>query len=285
LKKLIVNADDFGLAESINAGIIKGFKEGLITSTSLMCSAPAFADAVKLAEDCPKLGVGIHLTLVGSVAPVLPPEEVPSLVDGQGLFPDNYVSLAKNLYTGKLKISEVRRELSAQIERGLATGLHFTHLDSHQHIHVLPGLQNLTLELARTYGFKAVRIPGEAYTWKGGFDCGLVRMLGKCGLSFCSDLFRLRLKGTGIAAPDHFFGMVAGGHLNQQLVSCILMNLPEGVSEIMTHPGLEAEALSRRFTWGYHWEDELQAFLAVENRTLVEKNDIQLINFGGLLNA
>lgn len=285
MKKLIVNADDFGLAESINAGIMKGVKEGLITSTSLMCSAPSFADAVQRAQKYPNLGLGIHLTLVGGVAPVLPPEQVPSLINEKGVFPDNYVLLAQRLYSGRLKLEEVRRELSAQIEKGLATGLKFTHLDSHQHIHVLPGLQDLTLELAANYGFKAVRIPGEAYTWKGGFDCGMVRMLGKCGLSFCSALFRGKLKGKDLVAPDHFFGMVAGGHLNQQLVGNILLNLPDGVSEIMTHPGLNAADLNKRFTWGYHWEDELNAFLAEENKSIIVAKGIQLINFGGLLNA
>ena len=94
MKKLIVNADDFGLAESINRGIIKGYKDGFITSTSLMCSAPAFADAVKLARLTPGLGLGIHLTLVGGVKPVLPAAQVSSLVDEQGVFLDNYVLFA-----------------------------------------------------------------------------------------------------------------------------------------------------------------------------------------------
>ena len=86
MKKLIVNADDFGLHPLINAGIIKGYKEGFITSTSLMPSAPCWQEAVKLAQENPQLGIGVHLTLVGSVAPVLPAAKVSSLLDEQGLF-------------------------------------------------------------------------------------------------------------------------------------------------------------------------------------------------------
>jgi hypothetical protein len=106
VKALIVNADDFGLAESINRGIIKGYKDGFITSTSLMCSAPAFKDAVALAqENHPGLGVGIHLTLVGGVAPVLPPEQVPTLVDDQRRFPGKLCAFCQeSLYTGGIKL-------------------------------------------------------------------------------------------------------------------------------------------------------------------------------------
>ena len=285
MKKLIVNADDFGLAESINKGIIKGYKEGFITSTSLMCSAPAFANAVKLARETPGLGLGIHLTLVGGVQPVLPADQVASLVDEQGVFLDNYVLFAKRFYTGGIKLVELEAELRAQIERGLATKLSFTHMDSHQHLHVLPGMGKIVLNLCREYGFKAVTIPEESYFWTGGYKSSLVRTMGKCGLSFCSALFRRQVKTYGFSAPDHFFGMVAGGNLNETLVGNILAALPEGTSEIMTHPGLEADKLAQQFKWGYHWEQELDAFISSKNKRKLTEDKIHLVNFGGLQNA
>ena len=119
MKKLIVNADDFGLHPLINAGIIKGYKEGFITSTSLMPSAPCWQEAVKLAQENPQLGIGVHLTLVGGVAPVLPAEKVSSLLDEQGLFLPDYVAFAKRFYSGSVKRSELEAELGAQIERAL----------------------------------------------------------------------------------------------------------------------------------------------------------------------
>ena len=119
MKKLIVNADDFGLHPLINAGIIKGYREGFITSASLMPSAPCWQEAVKLAQENPQLGIGVHLTLVGSVESVLPAAKVSSLLDEQGLFLTDYVAFAKRFYSGSIKRSELEAELRAQIERAL----------------------------------------------------------------------------------------------------------------------------------------------------------------------
>ena len=147
MKKLIVNADDFGLHILINQGIIKGHQEGFITSTSIMPSADAFDEAVALAQDNPQLGIGIHLTLVGGVKSVLPQSKIASLLDGEGRFLPDYVAFAKRFYTGGVKISELEAELRAQIEKALASKLNLTHIDSHQHTHVLPGINGLVRKL------------------------------------------------------------------------------------------------------------------------------------------
>ena len=282
MKKLIVNADDFGLHEEINKGIIKGFQEGFITSTSLMCSAPAFENAVALAKENPGLGIGIHLTLVGSVPSVLPKEKISSLVNDKGLFPENYVAFAKMFYTGQVKMVQLESELRAQIEKALATGLNITHVDSHQHTHVLPGMTGLVVKLCNEYKIKNIRIPQEGYFFSGGFAGGLGRKIGRAGLSFCACLAAMQAKSTGLAYPESFFGMLAGGNLNETLVGNIITSLPDGVSEIMTHPGLNKQELDKHFTWDYHWEDELNAFLSAKNKTLLEQHKVALMNFGGL---
>lgn len=282
MKGLIVNADDFGLHQEINKGIIKGYQEGFITSTSLMCSAPAFDDAVALARKNPGLGIGIHLTLVGSVPSVLPKEKISSLVDDTGLFPENYVVFAKKFYTGQVKMVQLELELRAQIEKALATGLTITHVDSHQHTHVLPGMIGLVVKLCNEYQIKNIRIPQEDYFFSGGFAGGLGRKVGRAGLSFCACLAAMKAKSAGLKYPDSFFGMLAGGNLNERLVGNIINTLPEGVSEIMTHPGLDKQELDKHFTWNYHWEDELNAFLSAKNKTLLEQQQVVLMNFGGL---
>lgn len=283
MKQLIVNADDFGLHEEINRGIIKGHREGFITSTSLMVGAPAWEGAVELAQANQGLGVGVHLTLVGGVKPVLPAERVASLVDEQGLFLPSYVEFAKRYYTGGVKAEELELELRAQLERALATSLNITHIDSHQHTHVLPGVNSLVLKLGIEYNIRRVRIPWESVSFEGGFKAGLGRKIGRNGLSFCAALAKSRAKGLGYAYPDHFFGMLAGGNLNPQLISNIINSLPHGISEIMTHPGLNKAELGRLFTWNYHWEDELAAYLDPENQALLQKQQIKLINFGDIV--
>lgn len=282
MKKLIVNADDFGLHPLINRGIAKGHREGFITSASLMCSAPAFEEAVRLAGENPELGIGIHLTLVGGVPSVLPCGQVSTLLDDNGLFLPDYAAFAKRYYTGGVSSSQLEAELRAQIEKGLGAGVNVTHIDSHQHTHVLPGINKLVLKLCNEYNIKRIRIPKEAYFFSGGFSAGAGRFIGRGGLSFCASLAGSAADGRNILHPDHFFGMLAGGHLCEELVGNIIRSLPDGVSEIMTHPGLGAEELGRLFKWGYHWEDELNAYLSPKNRSLLQKMHIALINFGDL---
>lgn len=281
MKKLIINADDFGLHPLINKGIIKGHREGMITSTSLMPSAPYFDEAVQLAKANPSLGIGIHLTLVGGVKPACR-SGVNSLLTADGVFAEDYTVFAKKWYTGSIKKAELEKELTAQIEKVLAAGIKPTHIDSHQHMHVLPGIAGIVVRLCQKYGIKKIRMPGENIFWSGGFNAGIGRKIGRDGLSFCTMLARSKAKGAGLIYPQHFFGMLAGGNLNKTLVRSILLNLPDGTSEIMTHPGLDSAVLAQNFTWGYHWQDELNAFLDGDNKKIVREHGIKLINFGGL---
>lgn len=282
MKQLIVNADDFGLHPLINAGIIKGHQDGFITSTSLMPSAPCWQEAVRLAEENPRLGIGVHLTLVGGVSSVLPKEQVSSLLDDEGLFLPDYVAFAKRYYSGAVKKAELEAELRAQLERALSCGVNITHIDSHQHTHVLPGINSLVLKLSNEYNIIRVRIPKEGYLFTGGFQTGVGRLIGRSGLSFCADMAALRADSLGLRHPQHFYGMLAGGHLNAQLIANILRQLPEGVSEIMTHPGLDSAALGKAFSWQYHWREELDAYLDAGNKALLKELGIEPVSFAAL---
>lgn len=282
MKQLIVNADDFGLHPLINAGIIKGHQEGFITSTSLMPSAPCWQEAVRLAKENPRLGIGVHLTLVGGVPSVLPKEKVSSLLDDDGLFLPDYVAFAKRYYSGAVRRSELEAELRAQLERALSCGVNITHIDSHQHTHVLPGINSLVLKLSNEYNIIRVRIPKEGYFFTGGFQTGVGRLIGRSGLSFCADMAALRADSLGLRHPQHFYGMLAGGHLNAQLIANILRQLPEGVSEIMTHPGLDSVALGEAFSWQYNWREELDAYLDAGNKALLKELGIEPVSFAAL---
>lgn len=282
MKQLIVNADDFGLHPLINAGIIKGHQEGFITSTSLMPSAPCWQEAVRLAKENPRLGIGVHLTLVGGVPSVLPKEKVSSLLDDDGFFLPDYVAFAKRYYSGAVKRSELEAELRAQLERALSCGVNITHIDSHQHTHVLPGINSLVLKLSNEYNIIRVRIPKEGYFFTGGYQTGVGRLIGRSGLSFCADMAALRADSLGLRHPQHFYGMLAGGHLNAQLIANILRQLPEGVSEIMTHSGLDSAALGKAFSWQYHWREELDAYLDAGNKALLKELGIEPVSFAAL---
>lgn len=287
MKELIVNADDFGLDPLVNEGIMRAWRNGFVTSTSVITCAPAFDDAVERLQKMPLtgnngLGTGIHLTLVGGLKPVLPAEEIPTLLTNEGVFPKDYKEFAKMFYFGGMKITEIQAELEAQIDKGIASGLKFTHLDSHQHVHVLPGVQDIAIKLCRTYSIPAMRVPAEAYGFFGGYNCSAGRKIGKWGLTFWAERLRSKLAEYKIKTTDHFFGMAAGGNLNEELVGNILKAVPEGTSEIMTHPGISNTALAEKFPWDYHWEAEMNAFTSPVNLELLEIRNIKLRRFDEL---
>lgn len=136
MKQLIINADDFGLHENINLGIIEGHTKGCITSTSLMAASPAYEHALNLAAKCPDLGIGVHLTLVGG-RPLTDPKSIPSLVDNEGMLCESYPAFLKKFCLAAVSLADVRRELSAQVKKILSDGVCVTHLDSHQHMHIV----------------------------------------------------------------------------------------------------------------------------------------------------
>ena len=276
MKRLIVNADDFGLHASVNRGIRDAHSGGIVTSTSLMAGGAAFDEAVAIARDCPDLGVGVHLTLVGA-RPVV--SAVASLVDGEGNFCASYPVFLRRYLQGIVKRAEVARELAAQIEKVTRAGIRPTHLDSHQHLHVVPGITGMVLDLARRFAIAAVRIPAEPLGFFGGMSPSVGRVVGRSGLTVLAGLFRRRALAAGLKAPDHFFGMLAGGQLNETALQNILQRLPAGTSEIMCHPGRPDAALARQYSWGYHWGDELAALCAPRARRILQENGVRLISF------
>ncbi|HEV2667612.1 MAG TPA: ChbG/HpnK family deacetylase, partial [Blastocatellia bacterium] len=136
-RRLIVNADDFGLTNGVNCAIIEGHTRGLVSSATLMANMPAFDAAVRLAKDHPSLGVGLHFNITQG-RPVAGASRVGSLIDDRGEFWGTSTAFLRRMLAGRLKIEEVVIELRAQIEKALNAGLRLTHVDSHKHTHALP---------------------------------------------------------------------------------------------------------------------------------------------------
>ncbi|HEX8770600.1 MAG TPA: ChbG/HpnK family deacetylase, partial [Acidimicrobiales bacterium] len=155
---LIINADDFGLTERISAGILRGHRDGIITSTSVLAVGPAYPKVSPWLADEPGLGVGVHLAAVGEDPPLLPPSEIPSLVDRRGHFSEGYKGFLLRAMAGRIDVDDLEREFAAQLELVLELGLRITHLDAHQHIHLWPSVRGVVLKLARRYDVAAVRV-------------------------------------------------------------------------------------------------------------------------------
>ena len=279
MRALIVNADDFGLHEVINAAVIEGHRQGCITSASLMCNGDAFSGAVAISRANPGLGVGLHLTLVGGGRPVAHPEEVPTLVDKNGCLPKAYPQFLRRFCARRISLSDVRTEFRYQIEAALGAGIQPTHLDSHQHLHVLPGIIDIVLELAKAFDIPALRLPAEPVFFIGGAGFKPVRMATRGGLTMFAALARRKVRAAGLLAPDNFFGMLAGGSLGEERLAQICSHLPEGVTEVMMHPGTDNMALRRRFGWPYNWEEELAAVKSHRVASLLKTLGVSLISF------
>ena len=292
MKRLIVNADDFGLTAGVNQAIMEAHHDGLISSTSLLANGRAFASAVALSHQAPRLGVGIHLNLTEG-KPVAPASSVPSLLNSQGVFARKPAGLWRAMILGPVSAVEIERELRAQIETVLAAGIVPTHLDSHKHVHALPALARMSLKLARQYRIGAIRTVAESWPalryLLGRFPRAKPRILrqrfNSLALSALSRRWRGSLRPAGIACAGHFYGVTPTGFLDEELLREILRRLPDGASELMCHPGFVDEALGQTPTRLLEQrEKEYQALTRPGTILLAKDLGIQLINYGDLAN-
>ena len=279
--RLIVHADDFGISERVNAGVIDAHRNGILTSASIMASAVQFEQAVQLARETPSLDIGVHLTLAEE-RPLLDPGLIPSLVDDTGCFHRHATVFAKRYAQGKIDLEDVRRELEAQVAKVMATGLPVSHLDSHQHLHMLPGVLRITRELAIKHGIPCIRYPRETirpYMFRRLGQASRIAQLAVLNI-FC----RLGQK-SFTARTDHFVGFYHGGALNRANLAEVVAHLPrKGVCELMCHPGHDDPG-SERAHWGYNWPAELEALLDREIAASLRKRGVALISYRDLATA
>lgn len=276
LKQIIVNADDFGRHLSINRAVEQGFHNGVLRSATIMPGGAAFAGAAALAARTPALGVGIHLTLVNGT-PVLPPAEIPSLVTKEGVFVDDHMVFAVRLLRGAVRLTEVRAELAAQLRRVEAAGIRPTHADSHRHMHVLPGVVDIVLDLCREAHIPAMRAP-YAPLFAGRFG-GIGQLIGRTGLAFLARRAAARARHCGIRTPDHFAGIVAGEAVDLAALTRIAQNLADGTTEVMLHPGTDNAVLIRACHWQHDFAAELAAVRAPAVRTALAAAGAEFVNF------
>ncbi len=282
---VVVNADDFGLREEINRGVAESFDRGIVTSASLVPTGAGFEQAVELARARPDLDLAVHLALT-QTRPVCAPELVPSLVDGGGRFAPDWRAFLGRYLRGSVRSAEVEKELRAQTERALATELSFSHLDSHQHLHMLPGLLPIVVRLASEYGLGAVRYPRQRRSRErpGGAGAALRRGAELAALRAVCRLGRRSLRANGLLTADDFRGFVeAGRWLPETLVETI-DDLDPGLTEIVCHPGAD-DGVDAELGWHYRWEQELAALTCPEVSAAVSHSGVKLTTYRSLLAA
>lgn len=291
MRRLIVNGDDFGYTRGVNAGIVRAHRQGILTSTTLMANGEAFEDAVRLARECPSLGIGCHLVLVGGQA-MAPVREIQSLAGPDGELPDTLGSLVKRLTLGRVKQEELETELRAQIQRIRMAGVQPTHVDTHKHTHLHPKVMRAVAQVAREFGIQAVRKPYENFRTLFGGSPGR-RGEGQLGRSMTVAAARIgqarfkKLTGMrGLRTTDHFCGIRWTGTLAASHLLKLLTQLPEGTTELMCHPGMLDSELEKAGTrLKRERERELEALTDAEVLRAVRENGIQLISYRELGNC
>lgn len=273
-KWLIINADDLGLHVDINRGIRQAHLEGIVTSASLVPCGEAFDHAVRICRECPGMDVGIHLTLIGE-RPLTPTARIPSLVGSDGRFYPTYRDLAVRILSGQASTVEIRREVEAQVDRVVQAGIQPSHLDSHQHVHLLPQLWRVVVDIAVRQHIQWIRIP--RYTALVLARRSRTDPFFRAGLNVLSAVRRRQL--SALRCVHHTPGLHLSGRMDKRQLGRILTDLRSGVSELITHPGLATPDLERRYRWGYAWTEECAALSSQELRRLTDHLGIALVRF------
>ena len=271
VRRLIVNADDFGRSHSINEAVIRAHREGILTTASLMVNEPACSEAVKLAKENSKLGVGLHLTLLMGRS-ALTPEKIPGLVNARGEFSNYPIDVGVGYFFKPGLREQLRAEIHAQFEKFRATGLPLDHVNGHLHLHLHPTVLRILMEDAEKLGIKRMRLTREPF-W---MDVPLAKgnrlyRSTHAAIYFClSWLAQSRLDRRRILHTKRVFGLLQNARVDEQYILKLLTILPAGDSELYSHPSLD------------EFKHESDALVSPRVKELVTKLGIELIRYQDL---
>lgn len=263
-----------------------------------MPNGPAFEDAVLIAKENPGLGVGIHLSLVDERC-IADTSRVRGLAAQDGSLPPTYGAFIKALALRRFGPRQVSEEIDAQVSRALESGISPTHLDSHQHLHMLPGVFASVTAIARDAGIHVIRLPLERPANRASMHRGAVCPDAEEGgamhrAAVCTDAFRKsqiaalsllcrfragQLRRHGFHVADRFWGLAASGNLTEPDLSRVVDSLQPGVNELMCHPGYSDEAMKSRYQWDYHWDQETAALCSHSIALIIDDRHIRLATF------
>jgi len=286
VRRLIVNADDFGLTRGVNRAIFEAHTRGIVTSTTLMANSIAFEEAVQLAKSDDGWSVGCHVVLLDG-QPLCESPRVSSLVQRKKshVFRDGVAGFAVRALTGRIDSEQVEAETTAQIRKLQSNGVKVSHLDSHKHTHMFPAALEGILRAARTCSITAIRNPFEVVAanfaraqrrlWKRYAQVKTLRGL--------AGGFRRAVTKAGLRTPDGTLGIVATGHLTGDLFQHIADNMPDGTWEFVCHPGYVDSDLDRiRTRLRTQRAEELKVLTSPEAKTALKRRGIELISYNQL---
>ncbi len=285
MRRLIINADDFGLTSGVNRAIAEASRSGVVTSTTIMANARAFVEAVDLAKGLPGLKTGCHVVLIDG-EPV--ETGLPTLTKGTERFRSSLKGFALAAWRRKISTEEVQREAEAQIRKIQSCGIILTHVDSHKHTHMFPHILRPVLRAARACGIHAVRNPFEPLrSWPRRLVAGTpglwLRSAGVTAFQLFSAEFRKAIQEEDMLTTDGTVGIAVTGKLDQKVLGAILAALPEGTWELVCHPGYadaDLKAAGTRLVQSR--QVELEALTSEQTKKTLAARGIELISYADL---
>lgn len=269
--RLIVNADDFGKSASVNQAVIRAHREGILTTASLMVNENGFQEAVVLARENPRLGVGLHLTLLCGHA-ALPSQSIPGLLTSAGKFSDNPAGTGFRYFFLPGLRAQLRSEIHAQFEKFRATGLTLDHVNGHLHLHLHPVVFRILMEDAAGLGIKHVRLTRDSLRLNLRLASGhfAYRAIHAAIFNWLAARARPALDERGLRHTRFVFGLLQNARVDTDYVGRLLPLLPEGDSELYSHPSLD------------DFKHEFEALVHPDVRAQIEQLGIELIRYQDL---
>jgi hopanoid biosynthesis associated protein HpnK len=294
VRRLIVNADDFGFTSGVNRAIVEAHTGGVVTSSTLMANGPAFTDAARLARTSPRLSVGCHVVLIDG-NPMLPVERIPSLTARNSAAPhfvtshfrDGLKTFAARALAGRINPEEIEAEACAQIRKIQSTGIHISHIDTHKHTHLFPAVLRPLLKAASACGIRAVRNPfGPRFPFKTQLlarPSMWTRFLEVRVLRRFAGQFREAVAQEGFSTPDGTLGIEVTGALDDTLFRAIAQSIPEGTWEFVCHPGYnDADLQGAKTRLRESRVMELRVLTSPHARKMLSDQGIALISYHDL---
>ncbi|MBD2503235.1 hopanoid biosynthesis-associated protein HpnK [Anabaena azotica] len=279
----IINGDDFGFSGGVNQGIIRAHQQGILTSTSLMVTGDAALEAIALAQNHPNLAVGLHLVLVCGRS-VLPPEQIPHLVDSQGNFSDSAFLAGLRYQFHPATRGELRQEIRAQLTKFQASGLPLSHVDGHLHLHVHPVVLQILVELAQEFKIRFIRLPAEELSknLKLNRQNLLTKLLWSLVFGALRRYGETMLTSHGISFAQRVYGLLQTGNVTEEYLLGLIPQIQANLIEIYCHPAAfpDGEPLNGPPGAG---EAELAALLSQQVRELLTANGFELVSARGRL--
>lgn len=293
VRRLIINADDFGLTSGVNRAIAEAHRRGVVSSATLMANSRAFEDAIDLARSLLRgsttFGVGCHVVLLDG-EPLLGGDEVHSLLQPVGENGDRQLrtslsDFAMAALRGKLNADEIQAEAMAQMRRVQSAGIRLSHFDTHKHAHMFSAVLRPLLRAARALDVPAVRNPIGRF-----FPLPLSKLLRQSRLwtrftqmSVLRSLaarFRAEVLAHGLRTTDGTFGVLVTGVLDLNLFLTIVDSIPQGTWEFVCHPGYNDSDLDQvRTRLRQSRAQELEVLTSVEAKQALERCGIELISY------